>query len=182
MKALYGVLIIIEILALGVCALKAEKRNGKLAKIVFCYESVAFLCGIIFAAYTFVPGVFVTTLCKGLTLACFDWLLILLMYYTQYYTGLFHGVRVVKLLMEAYAAIETVMLIVNAWTHHMFSVGEMTGDMIAVEFVKGSFFYQMHFIYSYVLIAILILAYLFMIARASKFYLSLIHISEPTRH
>ena len=170
MKALYGVLIIIEILALGVCALKAEKRNGKLAKIVFCYESVAFLCGIIFAAYTFVPGVFVTTLCKGLTLACFDWLLILLMYYTQYYTGLFHGVRVVKLLMEAYAAIETVMLIVNAWTHHMFSVGEMTGDMIAVEFVKGSFFYQMHFIYSYVLIAILILAYLFMIARASKFY------------
>ena len=93
MKAVYGVLIIIEILALGVCALKAEKRRGKLAKIVFCYESLAFLCGIIFAVYTFVPGVLVTTLCKGLTLACFDWLLILLMYYTQYYTGLFHGVR-----------------------------------------------------------------------------------------
>lgn len=170
MKAVYGVLIIIEILALGVCALKAEKRRGKLAKIVFCYESLAFLCGIIFAVYTFVPGVLVTTLCKGLTLACFDWLLILLMYYTQYYTGLFHGVRSIKILLEAYAALETVMLIANAWTHHMFSVGEITGDMIAVEFVKGSFFYQMHFIYSYVLIAILILAYLFMIARASKFY------------
>ncbi len=170
MKAVYGVLIIIEILALGVCALKAEKRSGKLAKIVFCYESVAFLCGVIFAVYTFVPGVFITTLCKGLTLACFDWLLILLMYYTQYYTGLFHGIRIVKVLMEIYAAFETVLLIANTWTHHMFSVVEMTGDTIAVQFVKDSLLYKAHFIFSYILISILILAYLFMIAKASKFY------------
>lgn len=170
MKWLYGIFIIIEILFLGICAIKAKKRSDKLAKIVFCFESVAFLCGLIFVAYTFVPDIFVKTLCKGLVLACFDWLLLLLMYYTQSYTGLFEDVRFIKGLLGVYAAVETVLLVANTWTHQMFYIEGMTKDTIALQFVRDSLLYRAHFAYSYVLILVLILAYTFMIVKVSKFY------------
>lgn len=170
MKVIYGLVVILEIILLGVCALKAKKRKGRVARIVFIYESVAFFCGMIFALYTFVPGVMVTTFCKGLTLACFDWLIILLMYYTQYYTGLFRGVRLVKILMAGYSIFDTIMLTTNAWTHQIFSIRDMTSETIVVQFVGTSILYKMHFLYSYTLISILLLAYTFMIIKASRFY------------
>ena len=71
------------ILMIGACALKAYKKEGALARVVFLYELGAFICGIIFLVYTYVPGTTITVLCKGLIMASFDWLLILLMYYTS---------------------------------------------------------------------------------------------------
>lgn len=75
---------------------------------MFLYELGAFICGIIFLVYTYVPGITITVLCKGLIMASFDWLLILLMYYTQYYTGMFKGIMGVKVFMIAYSLLETV--------------------------------------------------------------------------
>ena len=96
MRIMYGLLIAIEIILMGICSYKAMNKKGRLAKIVFIYEAVAAFCGIVFLVYIYVPGITITTLCKSLTLICFDWILILLMYYTQYYTGLFHGVKIIK--------------------------------------------------------------------------------------
>ena len=86
MRIMYGLLIAIEIILMGICSYKAMNKKGRLAKIVFIYEAVAAFCGIVFLVYIYVPGITITTLCKSLTLICFDWILILLMYYTQYYT------------------------------------------------------------------------------------------------
>ena len=91
MRVLYGLIISAVILMIGVCALKAYKKEGALARVVFLYEFGAFICGIIFFVYTYVPGITITVLCKGLIMAVIDWLLVLLMYYTQYYTGMFKG-------------------------------------------------------------------------------------------
>ena len=71
---------------------------------------------------------------------CFDWILILLMYYTQYYTGLFHGVKIIKEAMIAFSAIDSVMLIANVWNHQIFTITEINDYEIVTEFVKTNFF------------------------------------------
>jgi len=163
-------MIIIEIVLLGICAVKSINKKGKLAKIVLYYEAVAFIAGVFFWIYTYVPGINITTFCKGVTFACYDWLVILLMYYTQYYTGLFKGVLAVKITMMLYSAIDSFVMIANTWTHNVFTISEITKGEIVVDYVKTSFFYQAHFIYNYVVIIVILISFIFMIAKSSRFY------------
>ena len=60
MRVFYGLIITAVILMIGACALKAYKKEGALARVVFLYELGAFICGIIFLVYTF----------QGLPLQC----------------------------------------------------------------------------------------------------------------
>lgn len=170
MRLMYSLMIIIEIGLLGICAVKSINKKGKLAKIVLYYEAVAFIAGVFFWIYTYVPGINITTFCKGVTFACYDWLVILLMYYTQYYTGLFKGVWAVKITMMLYSAIDSFVMIANTWTHNVFTISEITKGEIVVDYVKTSFFYQAHFIYNYVVIIVILISFIFMIAKSSRFY------------
>ena len=54
MRVFYGLIITAVILMIGACALKAYKKEGALARVVFLYELGAFICGIIFLVYTYV--------------------------------------------------------------------------------------------------------------------------------
>ena len=56
MRVFYRLIITAVILMIGACALKAYKKEGALARVVFLYELGAFMCGIIFLVYTYVPG------------------------------------------------------------------------------------------------------------------------------
>lgn len=47
MRVFYGLIITAVILMIGACALKAYKKEGALARVVFLYELGAFICGII---------------------------------------------------------------------------------------------------------------------------------------
>ena len=170
MRLMYSLMIIIEIVLLGICAVKSINKKGKLAKIVLYYEAVAFIAGVFFWIYTYVPGINITTFCKGVTFACYDWLVILLMYYTQYYTGLFKGVWAVKITMMLYSAIDSFVMIANTWTHNVFTISDITKGEIVVDYVKTSFFYQAHFIYNYVVIIVILISFIFMIAKSSRFY------------
>lgn len=89
--------------------------------------------------YTYVPGTTITVLCKGLIMASFDWLLILLMYYTQYYTGMFKGIVGVKVFMIAYSLLETVAFLINTWTRWIFDITYISDDQIIVQFAKVMF-------------------------------------------
>lgn len=55
MRIMYGLLIAIEIILMGICSYKAMNKKGRLAKIVFIYEAVAAFCGIVFLVYIYVP-------------------------------------------------------------------------------------------------------------------------------
>ena len=92
------------------------------------------------------------------------------MYYTQYYTGLFKGVLAVKITMMLYSAIDSFVMIANTWTHNVFTISEITKGEIVVDYVKTSFFYQAHFIYNYVVIIVILISFIFMIAKSSRFY------------
>lgn len=128
MRVFYGLIITAVILMIGACALKAYKKEGALARVVFLYELGAFICGIIFLVYTYVPGTTITVLCKGLIMASFDWLLVLLMYYTQYYTGMFKGIVGVK-----------VFMIIKASSESGYICGRIQNDRFAVCMPKDGF-------------------------------------------
>lgn len=170
MRVFYGLVITAVILMLGACAFQARKKRGELARIVFLYELGAFICGIIFAIYTYVPDITVTVLCKGLVMACFDWLLVLLMYYTQHYTGMFREVIAVKVVMIVYAAFETVAFIVNAWTRWIFDVTDISHDQIIVHFVKSNAISKLHYVFAYGTVLLLLLSYIVMVEKISRFY------------
>ena len=81
------------------------------------YETLTFACAIVFFVFTFVPGHTVTVLAKGLTMALFDWMLIALMFYTQYYTGAVKTFKGVQAASMIFAVLDTYMLIENTWTN-----------------------------------------------------------------
>ena len=170
MKIAYGILVMAEIILLGICSVQAFRRKGILARATFAYELSSFICGIVFAAYIFVPGNMAKTLCAGLTYAILDWIIIALMYYSQHYTGLFGGVRPVKILMYVYSTFDTVMMISNAWTHKVFYIDNISADSVNVVFNQASLVYKAHFIYIYIGIIVIMLAYLTMIIKSSRFY------------
>lgn len=170
MRDIYCFALIAETLIIGLCVLNSIKKNGRLGKCVFRYELLTFICAIEFIIFTFVPGKYITTLSKGLTMAAFDWLLLLLMYYTQYYTELFDGVKGIKLFMIVFSTLDTIMMVANTWTHSIFRVTNIQSEAIVVQFVKNSFWYKAHFIYSYLSVIGLLLIYVYMIATASRLY------------
>lgn len=170
MRDIYCFALIAETLIIGLCVLNSIKKKGRLGRCVFKYELLTFICAIEFIIFTFVPEKHITTMAKGLTMAAFDWLIILLMYYTQYYTELFGGVRAVKLFMIVFSALDTIMLVANTWTHGIFSVTNIRSEAISVQYVKDSFWYQAHYIYSYLAVIGLLLIYAYMIVKSSRLY------------
>ena len=169
MKIIYGIIIILLIILLGACALKAKSKKGNLARIVFLYETGAVLFGITFMIFTFSNNIKVVTFCRGLMFAGYDWLLILLMYYTQYYTGLFDEVRIIKEAMVIYGMFDTVLLFSNIWTGQLFSVEFITDAELHLRFTD-SIFVKIHFIYNFAVVLLLLVSYMFMIMKSSKFY------------
>mgnify|MGYP006918044434 CR=1 FL=1 len=85
-RIVYGLTVLLEAMLIAHCAIGSFKKHDKIGKSVCIYELLAFACAIDFFIFTFVPGHTVTVLAKGLTMALFDWMLIALMLYTQYYT------------------------------------------------------------------------------------------------
>ena len=72
--------------------------------------------------------------------------------------------------MYVYSAFDTVMMISNAWTHKVFYIDNISADSVNVVFNKASLVYKAHFIYIYIGIITIMLAYLTMIIKSSRFY------------
>ncbi len=170
MKIFYGLVTVLVILMIGASAIKARKKNGQLATIVFLYELGAFAGGVIFFMYTYVSVITLTVLCKGLIMALFDWMLVMLMFYTQHYTGMFKGVTVIKAAFIAYSAFETISFIINTWTRWIFDVTDISHNQITVQFTKGNVIAITHYIYTLGIVLLLLLSYIVMIKRVSTFY------------
>lgn len=170
MKYMYGIMVIAETFFILLCAIKSTRKKEKLGRSVCIYEWVALMCAVVFVLYNYIPVVWAATLFKGLILAMFDWLLIFLLFYTQYYTNVYGGIKTVKIAMCVFAVCDTVAFIANTWNHKIFSVEFIKENVIHIEFVKNSFWYQAHFLFSYATITLLIFIYFYMIVRSARLY------------
>lgn len=113
MRIVYGLGVLLEAILIAHCAIGSFKKHDRLGKSVCIYETLTFACAIVFFVFTFVPGHTVTVLAKGLTMALFDWMLIALMFYTQYYTGAVKTFKGVQAASMIFAVLDTYMLTIN---------------------------------------------------------------------
>lgn len=116
------------------------------------------------------PGHTVTVLAKGLTMALFDWMLIALMFYTQYYTGAVKTFKGVQAASMIFAVLDTYMLIENTWTNKIFDIESIKAENIKVVFNNDSLWYRLHFIFTYSFVILIIFTYLYMIIKSSRMY------------
>lgn len=131
------------------------------------YEDIVWIIDVVYDMHNWILCISFKqneTLCKGVTLALFDWILYILMYYTQLYTGLFEGVIGVKAVMVLYSSFDTVELVANTWTHKVFTIERIQGDIISCNYVVDSWIYKAHFLYTYIVMIMLLTAFAFEIA------------------
>ena len=170
MRIIYGLTVLLEAILIAYCANGSFKKHDKIGKSVCIYELLAFACAIVFFIFTFVPGHTVTVLAKGLTMALFDWMLIALMLYTQYYTGAVKSFKSVQAASIIYAVLDTYMLIENTWTNKIFDIESIKAEHINVVFNYDSLWYKLHFMFTYVFAIMIIFTYLFMFIKSSRLY------------
>ena len=170
MRIIYGLSVLLEAILIAYCAIGSLKKHDKIGKSVCIYESLAFVCAIVFLIYTYVPGHTVTVLAKGLTMALFDWMLIALMFYTQYYTGAVKTFKGVQAASMIFAVLDTYMLIENTWTNKIFDIESIKAENIKVAFNNDSLWYRLHFMFTYAFVILIVFTYLCMIIRSSRMY------------
>lgn len=170
MRIIYGLTVLLEAILIAYCANGSFKKHDKIGKSVCIYELLAFACAIDFFIFTFVPGHTVTVLAKGLTMALFDWMLIALMLYTQYYTGAVKSFKSVQAASMIFAVLDTYMLIENTWTNKIFDIESIKAEHINVVFNYDSLWYKLHFMFTYAFAIMIIFTYLFMFIRSSRIY------------
>ena len=170
MRIVYGLAVLLEAMLIAHCAIGSLKKHDRLGKSVCIYETLAFACATVFFVFTFVPGHTVTVLAKGLTMALFDWMLIALMFYTQYYTGAVKTFKGVQAASMIFAVLDTYMLIENTWTNKIFDIESIKAENIKVVFNNDSLWYRLHFIFTYAFVILIIFTYLYMIIKSSRMY------------
>lgn len=170
MRIIYGLTVLLEAILIAYCANGSFKKHDKIGKSVCIYELLAFACAIDFFIFTFVPGHTVTVLAKGLTMALFDWMLIALMLYTQYYTGAVKSFKSVQAASMIFAVLDTYMLIENTWTNKIFDIESIKAEHINVVFNNDSLWYKLHFMFTYAFAIMIIFTYLFMFIKSSRIY------------
>lgn len=170
MRIVYGLGVLLEAILIAHCAICSFKKHDRLGKSVCIYETLTFTCAIVFFVFTFVPGHTVTVLAKGLTMALFDWMLIALMFYTQYYTGAVKTFKGVQAASMIFAVLDTYMLIENTWTNKIFDIESIKAENIKVVFNNDSLWYRLHFIFTYAFVILIIFTYLYMIIKSSRMY------------
>lgn len=170
MRIIYGLAVLLEAILIAYCAIGSFKKHDKIGKSVCIYESLAFVCAIVFLIYTYVPGHTVTVLAKGLTMALFDWMLIALMLYTQYYTCAVKAFKSVQAASMIFAVLDTYMLIENTWTNKIFDIESIKAEHINVVFNNDSLWYKLHFMFTYAFAIMIIFTYLFMFIKSSRMY------------
>ena len=155
---------------LGICADRARRKNGELAKSVWVYEMAACVCAIIFTMYVYTSNPQVATMLKSLLMAGVDWLLLLLMYFTQRYTEQFKEVRFIRNAMIVYASLDTLFVLANIWSKQIFYV-EITADaQKQIYYGTWRCIRMIHSIYAMGIIAIMLLTYCVVILKTSRFY------------
>ena len=170
MRIIYGLTVLLEAILIAYCANGSFKKHDKIGKSMCIYELLAFVCAIVFFIFTFVPGHTVTVLAKGLTMALFDWMLIALMLYTQYYTGAVKSFKSVQAASIIFAVLDTYMLIENTWTNKIFDIESIKAEHINVVFNNDSLWYKLHFMFTYAFAIMIIFTYLFMFIKSSRLY------------
>lgn len=141
---------------------------------LFLVAAVTVMCN---AVAIVVPGEGAATLFYGLYFAFADWLVIALLDFTKGYTSSTDGSRGFKLFICTLAMVDSVSMVVNTYTRHVFScvTAELPGGSSCNTVIhqipgEGLPFYAIHLIFDYIVVIMILLMLSVNIIRSVKLY------------
>lgn len=170
MNIIFGCMVLAEMFCMAICACKAFKSKDSQARFIALYESVVVICAVSVLGCYFVKNVNIAMLFRGIMLSCFDWFVMLLIFYTEYYTKVFRTHRIIKIILSLYCLADTILLISNPWNEIMFPVKDMMCDGIVYQFTQTGLLMRVHYIFNYVGILLVMLVFGIKTIRTSRFY------------
>ena len=114
----------------------------------------------------------VAALAHGLYFAFTDWLVIALMLYAEKYTEIAPKNKAVKIAIYISALIDTVSMVANVFTHHVFTAqrAELIGGETYFAVADKRMMYRVHLLIVYVLVAIVMAILIIKVKRTLKLY------------
>lgn len=170
MKNVFIFLSVIELTFLFICAKKAGKKKEAYAKTVCLFEWGVFICGFAFLFSMLANRPVTILFFRGLTLALCDWLLILLMSYTEQYTNVFHKENGVVIFMATFSLFDSILLLINPWSKWVFTLNTVSDDTSLYFFSGTSFLYTLHYLYTFLGIFLVLLTFAYLGVNSSRFY------------
>lgn len=153
------------VLAIGLVVgiVKINEYENPLSKPLQLLFLAAALTVMFNAVAVVVPGKTVAMLFYGLYFASADWLVIALLDFTKLYTDSRDGTKGFKRFVCLLAAIDTISMIVNVFTHHVFtceqvalSEGSFCYTVVHQTLSSGISIYGVHLAYDYFLVAMIL--------------------------
>ena len=171
MKNIFIVVLWILAFSLIVCYMAIRKKKSEVKKLTQVLLLATALTEIVFSVTFFNSRPLVTDLAFGLYLACVDWLLYILMMYTEQYTKVFNEIKYVRFGMMIFCMIDTVSMIANSYLHHSFTLHP-------VKFLNQSYyvigektpFFIVHVAFVDMWIFAILLGYIFKTMRVASMY------------
>lgn len=158
-------------LALGTVKLnKYEHALRPSIQYLFMAALLTIMCN---AVAVITPNEWMATLFHGLYFAATDWLVIVLLYYTRNFTDIRKAVLPARVLIIAGAVADTVSMVANAFTGHVFVSQEAElaiGGGICHKVVPKFPVYMFHLLFVYGLVILVLLTLIVKIFRTVKIY------------
>lgn len=176
MKAIYIGLIYLVILCILLCAIKVKKQVNKhkteLAETIYKLLMIALICITANSIYKITANETVALFTHGLFFAMIDWLLLWMLLYVEQYTKTFQHSGWVKKIFYAVAIVDSLSMLLNTFTGHVFSLRYATFEAGYSFFVIAQFrfVYYLHLAYSYILVAFIVVFLFKKMIKSSKFY------------
>lgn len=158
-------------LVIGTVKLNRYEHAARLSiQYLFVMAMLTIMCN---ALAVIAPVEWMATLFHGLYFAATDWLVIVLLNYTRHFTDLKEHNLPVRILYFAGAIADTVSMIVNTFTGHVFDSAEMKfliGDGTCFGVVTKFPAYMFHLLFVYGLVIVVLLTIFYKIINTVKLY------------
>ncbi|MBE5936822.1 MAG: EAL domain-containing protein [Lachnospiraceae bacterium] len=165
---LSGILVVI----LFVSLLYLRKHKTELSHSLKVAYILGMLSVLLNAVSVFVSDQTIAALTYGLYLASNNWLTIAVLVFSQYYADKVNKKNSIKIIISAIAGIDSISLIVNNWTHHMF---EMKWTRVAegeycYSATSFTVIYYLHLLFVYIIGAMILSIFVYKIFNTVSVY------------
>ena len=165
---------IVLIIAMIVCIRIIKKSNTKDQQSMIRLIGVGIPTAMSYAIFIIIPPSLphLAAFMNGLYFIGTDWLALVLMIFVADYTRLHPPVKWLRNLIIIYAGIDTISLIVNTFTHHMFELEYRTVDWVNYWQIHYTHLQSWHLGFVYLMVAYCVVLLLYRLIAAPRIYKS----------
>ena len=163
---------IIQIIVMSFCIVKINKDKARKHRSMLWLVVMAVITAVSYTLTIMIPAYHPTLaeFITGIYFVCTDWLVILLMIFIADYTRIYKPMKLPKLIFAALAAVDSVSLIVNTFTSHMFTLERETLSWMEYWKIQYKPLHYVHIYFVYFMVAFCVAILLYRMVKAPKIY------------